>query len=188
MLDGLVQSAPHDPARLAAFTSFGGTAEITGNFTQGEASDLAKLINYGALPVQLKQVNVENVSPTLGKDQLHAGIVAGIIGLVLVAIYMLVFYRLLGLVVIAGILLSGMALYSLITWILPERRSASRSCSRLAGVTGIIVSVGITVDSYIVYFERMKDELRAGRDRALVCRPLVHPRRSAPSSPPTSCR
>ena len=76
---------------------------ISGTSPQGEAEDLAKLINYGALPVQLKKISVENVSPTLGQDQLNAGIVAGIIGLALVALYMLVFYRLLGLVVIAGL-------------------------------------------------------------------------------------
>ena len=100
---------------------------------------------------------------------------------------MLVFYRLLGLVVIVGILLSGMALYSLIAWILPDVLGITIVLS-LAGVTGIIVSVGITVDSYIVYFERMKDEVRTGATvRSCVDR-VVHPRRSAPSSPPTSCR
>ena len=161
VLDGLVQSAPQIQPSDAAFTSFGGTAVISGHFTGGEAGDLAKLINYGALPVQLKKVNVENVSPTLGQDQLDAGIAAGIIGLVLVALYMLVFYRLLGLVVIVGILLSGMALYSLITWILPELFGIQIVLT-LAGVTGIIVSVGVTVDSYIVYYERMKDEVRGG--------------------------
>lgn len=161
VLDGIVQSAPTIQPQSQAFSSFGGTAVISGNFTGGEASDLAKLINYGALPVVLKQVNVEDVSPSLGKDQLHAGIVAGIIGLALVALYMLVFYRLLGVVVIMGILLSGMALYALVSWILPEFFGLTIVLS-LAGVTGIIVSVGVTVDSYIVYFERMKDELRAG--------------------------
>jgi preprotein translocase subunit SecD len=161
VLDGQVQSAPTIQPNDAAFTSFGGTAVISGNFTEGEAETLAKLIHYGALPVTLKRVNVENVSPTLGNDQLHAGILAGIIGLALVAIYMLVFYRLLGLVVIAGILLSGMALYSLVAWFLPEVLNVTIVLS-LAGVTGIIVSVGVTVDSYIVYFERMKDEVRAG--------------------------
>jgi preprotein translocase subunit SecD len=161
VLDGIVQSAPTIQPDQQAFSSFAGKAQISGGFTGGEASDLAKLINYGALPVTLKQVNVENVSPTLGNDQLHAGIIAGIIGLALVAIYMLALYRLLGLVVIAGILLSGMALYSLIAWILPDVLGITIVLS-LAGVTGIIVSVGITVDSYIVYFERMKDELRAG--------------------------
>jgi preprotein translocase subunit SecD len=161
VLDGLVQSAPTIQPTDAAFTSFNGTAVISGSFTQDEADNLAKLIKFGALPVVLKQVNVENVSPTLGNDQLHAGILAGIIGLALVAIYMLVFYRLLGLVVIAGILLSGMALYSLIAWFLPEVLNITVVLS-LAGVTGIIVSVGVTVDSYIVYYERMKDEVRAG--------------------------
>jgi preprotein translocase subunit SecD len=161
VLDGLVQSAPTIQPNDASFTSFGGTAVISGSFTQDEADNLAKLIRFGALPVTLKQVNVENVSPTLGNDQLHAGILAGIIGLALVAIYMLVLYRLLGLVVIAGIVISGMALFSLIAWILPEVLGITIVLS-LAGVTGIIVSVGITVDSYIVYFERMKDEVRAG--------------------------
>jgi preprotein translocase subunit SecD len=158
VLDGIVQSNP-------AFqtSTFGNSVQITGGsngFSQSEAADLAKLINYGALPVVLKQVNVENVSPSLGKDQLHAGILAGIIGLALVAIYMLVFYRLLGLVVIAGIVLSGMALYTLVAWLLPAL--GITIVLGLSGVTGIIVSVGITVDSYIVYFEKMKDELRAG--------------------------
>jgi preprotein translocase subunit SecD len=161
VLDGLVQSAPTIQPDQPAFSSFDGTAVISGRFTQGEAEDLAKLIRFGALPVTLKQVNVENVSPTLGNDQLQAGILAGIIGLALVAVYVLVFYRLLGLVVIAGIVLSGMALYTLIAWILPEVFDVTIVLS-LAGVTGIIVSVGVTVDSYIVYFERMKDEVRAG--------------------------
>ena len=134
-----------------------------------------------------KQVNVENVSPTLGNDQLHAGILAGIIGLALVALYMLVFYRLLGLVVIAGIILSGMALYSLVAWILPEFFGLTIVLS-LAGVTGIIVSVGVTVDSYVVYYERMKDEVRGGRDASARASTGRSPARSAPSSPPTSCR
>ena len=158
VLDGVVQS---NPAFQAA--SFSGPVQISGGtngFSQSEAQDLAKLINYGALPVVLKQVNVENVSPSLGKDQLHAGILAGIIGLALVAIYMLVFYRLLGVVVIAGIMLSGMALFTLVAWLLPAM--GITIVLGLSGVTGIIVSVGITVDSYIVYFEKMKDELRAG--------------------------
>src|SRR5262249_20848730 len=120
VLDGVVQSAPTIQPNDASFTSFNGTAVISGNFTGDKAETLAKLIHYGALPVTFKRVNVENVSPTLGNDQLHAGILAGIIGLTLVAIYMLVFYRLLGLVVIAGIGLSGMALYALIAWFLPE--------------------------------------------------------------------
>ena len=137
--------------------------------------------------MQLKELNVENVSPTLGNDQLRAGIVAGLIGLALVAIYMLVFYRLLGLVVIAGLILTGMALYTLVAWILPESFGLTIVLS-LAGVTGIIVSVGVTVDSYVVYFERIEGR---GARRAPRCAPASTARsrgRSARSSPPTSCR
>ncbi|HEX5587704.1 MAG TPA: protein translocase subunit SecD [Acidimicrobiia bacterium] len=161
VLDGEVRSAPTIQPNDAAFTSFGGTAVISGGaggFSSGDAQDLAKLINYGALPVRLKTVNVEDVSPTLGEDQLRAGIIAGLIGLALVAIYMLVFYRLLGLVVIFGLILSGMTLYTLVTYL----GSSVNLTLTLAGVTGIIVSAGVTVDSYIVYFERLKDEVRAG--------------------------
>jgi preprotein translocase subunit SecD len=153
VLDSVVQSNP-------AFQSpnFTGEVQITGNFTSDDASNLAKLINYGALPVKLEQQTARSVSPTLGQDQLNAGIAAGAIGLALVAIYMLVFYRLLGLVVIAGLLLSGMAIYTLVTF-LGQQISLTLT---LAGVTGIIVSVGVTVDSYIVYYERLKDDVRAG--------------------------
>jgi preprotein translocase subunit SecD len=170
VLDGVVQSNP-------AFQSptFDGDVSITGNFTSTEASDLAKLINYGALPVQLRELTVQNVSPTLGKDQLRAGIIAGVIGLILVSIYMLVLYRILGLVVIVGILISGALLLVVITsfigeWVLGGLSvftggggTSGRPVLTLAGVTGLIVSVGVTVDSYIVYFERLKDEVRSGR-------------------------
>jgi preprotein translocase subunit SecD len=154
VLDGEVYSNP-------AFqtSSFTGDVSITGNFTQSDASDLAKLINYGALPVQLKQLTSENVSPSLGSDQLDAGIAAGIIGLVLVALYMLVYYRLLGGVVILGLMVSAALTYSLISYL---GQSVGLTLT-LAGVTGLIVSVGITVDSYVVYFERLKDEVRTGR-------------------------
>jgi len=167
VLDGIVQSAPTIQPDQNAFSSFNGTAVISGSFTQGEASDLAKLINYGSLPVQLKRLTTENVSPTLGSDQLSAGIIAGILGLALVAVYMLIFYRLLGLVVILGIGVSALLLFALITsvageWIVGAFGGSGKPVLTLAGVTGIIVSVGITVDSYVVYYERMKDELRAG--------------------------
>ncbi|MFM8304757.1 MAG: protein translocase subunit SecD [Actinomycetota bacterium] len=163
VLDGVVQSNP-------AFQSstFDGDVSITGNFTATEASDLAKLINYGALPVQLQELTVQNVSPTLGKDQLSAGIIAGVIGLVLVSIYILVYYRILGLVVIAGILISGALLLVAVTSFIGEAvlgllGGSGRPVLTLAGVTGLIVSIGVTVDSYIVYFERLKDEVRSGR-------------------------
>jgi preprotein translocase subunit SecD len=109
--------------------------------------------------VQLKELTVQNVSPTLGSDQLAAGIAAGIIGLLLVALYMLVYYRLLGAVVIAGLLVSAALIYALISYL----GDAIGLTLTLAGVTGLIVSVGVTVDSYVVYFERLKDEIRTGR-------------------------
>ncbi len=154
VLDGKIQSAP-------AFQtdSFSGDVQITGDFSPSEASDLATIINYGALPVQLKRLTVQNVSPTLGQDQLDAGIAAGIIGLLLVSLYMLAFYRLLGLVVITGISLSFVFIYALVAYL----GSSIGLTLTLAGVTGLIVSVGVTVDSYVVYFERLKDEVRSGR-------------------------
>jgi preprotein translocase subunit SecD len=163
VLDGVAQSNP-------AFQSptFDGPVEISGTFTADEASDLAKLINYGALPVQLQELTVQNVSPTLGKDQLRAGIIAGVVGLILVSLYMLVYYRILGLVVIVGIALSGAMLLVVITSVVGEGLlqflgGSGRPVLTLAGVTGLIVSIGVTVDSYVVYFERLKDEVRSGR-------------------------
>ena len=158
-LDGIVQSAPTIQPDVQAFSSFGGTAQITGNFGQDEASNLAQVINYGALPVRLKVLTTTSVSPTLGQDQLDAGIASGLIGLLLVALYMLVYYRLLGAVVIAGLVLSGGFAYAVVTFFGQQIGLALT----LAGVTGIIVSIGITVDSYVVYFERLKDEVRTGR-------------------------
>ena len=153
-LDGVVQSAPQINAQ-----QFNGRGEITGNFTQRDAKDLALVIRYGSLPVQLTPQTVETVSATLGKDSLAAGIVAGAVGLGLVALYMVLYYRALGLVVWLGLAISGALLYSIITW-LGQTQGLALS---LAGVTGIIVSVGVTVDSYIVYFERLKDEIRGGK-------------------------
>ncbi len=135
------------------------TSQISGSFSEGDAKDLATVLQYGALPVQLKELTTQSVSPTLGTDQLHAGIAAGVIGLALVALYMLVFYRLLGLVVIIGLVLAAMAIYSLISYL----GSSIGLTLTLAGVTGLIVSVGVTVDSYVVYFEKLKDEVRTGR-------------------------
>jgi preprotein translocase subunit SecD len=157
VLDGVVQSAPrfNEP-------NFPGDVTISGSFTQGEASDLANILQYGALPVRFdeKQQTVESVSPTLGSDQLRSGIAAGIVGLALVAIYMLLFYRLLGVVVLLGLLLSAGATYALVAYL---SNSGFNLTLTLAGVTGLIVSVGITVDSYVVYFERLKDEVRSGK-------------------------
>jgi preprotein translocase subunit SecD len=154
-LDGVVQSAPQ--FNTSHFDN--NQVRISGSFSQGEASDLARLLRFGALPVQLKQLTSENVSPTLGRDQLRSGLAAGILGVALVALYMIVYYRLLGLVVWAGIVLSGMALYTLVTYL----GSSVGLTLSLAGITGIIVSLGVTVDSYVVYYERLKDEVRSGK-------------------------
>ncbi|MEO7429580.1 MAG: SecD/SecF family protein translocase subunit, partial [Acidimicrobiales bacterium] len=120
-----------------------------------EAKDLALVLRYGSLPVNLEPQTVQTVSPTLGADSLRAGLLAGLLGLVLVCLYMLVYYRALGLVVVMGLSVWGALNYAII--------SKLGVALSLSGVTGIVVSVGVTVDSYVVYFERLKDELRAGR-------------------------
>jgi preprotein translocase subunit SecD len=161
VLDGVVQSAPVIQGDNQVFESFGGKATISGSFSESEAKDLALVLRYGALPVKFDAENqkVQSVSPTLGKDQLRAGIASGLIGLFLVALFMLAYYRLLGAVVILGLALTGMAVYSLVSYL---GQSIGLTLT-LAGVTGLIVSVGVTVDSYVVYFERLKDEVRTGK-------------------------
>jgi preprotein translocase subunit SecD len=155
VLDGVVQSFP--VIQDSRFDT--NEVQISGNFKEQEARDLALVLKYGALPVPLERQTVQDVSPSLGKEQLRAGIVAGLLGLGLVAVYMLVYYRLLGVVIWAGLLLAAGALYVLTSWL----GNVIGLTLTLSGVTGIIVSVGITVDSYVVYFERLKDEVRSGK-------------------------
>jgi preprotein translocase subunit SecD len=153
-LDGVVQSAPTINQGIT-----GQDITISGSFTSKEAHNLALVLRYGSLPIQLISQTAQSVSPTLGKDQLKAGIVSGLIGLILVALYMIFFYRILGLVVWTGIALTALTFFALVSWL-----SAHQGLTlTLAGVTGIIVSVGVTVDSYVVYFERLKDEVRTGK-------------------------
>jgi preprotein translocase subunit SecD len=157
-LDGVVISAP-----VIQASAFHGTAVISGSnsapFTESQASSLANVLKYGSLPVRFVPQSVQTVSASVGSDSLRAGLAAGVGGLVLVMIYMLFYYRALGLVVLAGLGLGGAILYSMLA-LLSQTNSLALT---LAGVTGIIVSIGITVDSYVVYFERLKDEVRAGR-------------------------
>ncbi len=157
-LDGVVESAPTIQA-----SSFHGTAVISGSsaapFTSAQATALANELKYGSLPVRFVPQSVQTVSATIGKDSLRAGLLAGIGGIAVVMIYMLIYYRALGLVVLVGLGVGGALLYSILT----QLSYSSGLTLTLAGVTGIIVSVGITVDSYVVYFERLKDEVRAGR-------------------------
>jgi preprotein translocase subunit SecD len=139
-LDGVVKSAPNINAQ-----TFNGRGQITGQFTERDAKDLALVLKYGALPVQLEPQTVENVSATLGKDALRAGLIAGAVGIGLVALYMVLYYRALGLVVWLGLGITGALLYSLVS---------------LLGTTS---GLALTLASYIVYFERLKDEVRTGR-------------------------
>jgi preprotein translocase subunit SecD len=160
-LDGVVQSAPLIQPTQATFTSFDGQGTINGgNMTEADAKSLAQAMEFGSLPVRLKELTTQTVSPTLGKSALKAGLGAGIAGLILVLLYVLFYYRALGAVVIAGLALTAALLWAIISAL--GHTSFSPSFD-LAGITGLIVSIGITVDSYIVYFERLKDETRAGR-------------------------
>ena len=159
-LDGEVYSAPFIQPTQSSFTSFDGKGEISGSLTQADAQNLAQAMNFGALPVVLKAATSETVSATLGHSALVAGLGAGIAGLILVLLYVLFYYRGLGLVVISGLLFTAMMLWAIISAL--GHTSVAPSFD-LAGITGLIVSIGITVDSYIVYFERLKDETRSGR-------------------------
>ena len=159
-LDGTVYSAPLIQPSQAAFSSFDGKGEISGSLTQADADSLAQAMNFGSLPIRLKELTSQTVSPTLGKSSLKAGLGAGAAGLALVLLYVLLYYRALGAVVISGLALTAALLWAIISAL--GHTSFSPSFD-LAGITGLIVSIGITVDSYIVYFERLKDETRSGR-------------------------
>jgi len=155
VLDGVVKSAPNINTN-----KFNGKGQITGTFSEREAKDLALVLRYGSLPVELVTQQRQTVSPSLGKESLKAGLIAGGIGLALVLLYMILYYRALGIVVLLGLTVSGGLLYSILTYL---SKSSFGLALSLAGATGVIVSVGVTVDSYIVYFERLKDDLRSGR-------------------------
>jgi len=154
VLDGLVVSAPRINEPIPS-----GNAQITGSFTQLEAQDLANVLKYGALPLAFDRGEVQQISPTLGADQLNAGLIAGGLGMLLVFLYSLLYYRGLGLVTVGSLLVAGSFVYVLFLllgkWI--------GFTLTLAGIAGAIVAIGVTADSFIVYFERVRDELREGR-------------------------
>ncbi len=158
-LDGQVISAPITQPTQSSWSSFNGSVQISGSFSENEAKTLATQLNYGSLPVKLDRLTVQTVSPSLGKSSLEAGLISGLAGLLLVLLYVVFYYRMLGLVVISGLAVTGALLWSIVA-LLGQSFNVTID---LAGVIGIIVSIGITVDSYIVYFERLKDEARAGR-------------------------
>lgn len=140
-------------------SSYTGGVQISGSFAESEAKNLARVLRSGALPVELTTQTVQNVSPTLGSDSLRAAIVSGLVGVALVLLFMILYYRLLGVVVVAGVVVSGALIWSVISLL----SKTSGLALSLSGITGIIISVGVTVDSYVVFFERLKDEVRAGR-------------------------
>jgi len=157
VLDGVVQSSPEVQGAIT-----GGTGEITlgssGNL-EAEAKNLSVVLNSGALPVELKRQEVQTVSPLLGKESLRQGILAGVVGLVLLMLYLAFYYRLLGIVT-----WFGMAIWAVLALGLVSLLGHTVGYAlTLAGVAGIIVSLGITADSYIVFYERLKDEVRHGK-------------------------
>ena len=154
VLDGLVVSAPRINEAIPS-----GTAQITGSFTQLEAQDLANVLKYGALPLAFDRGEVQQVSPTLGADQLNAGLLAGALGLLLVVIFTLLYYRALGFVTVGSLAIAGLMLY-LLFLLMGEWIGFTLT---LAGIAGAIVAIGVTADSFIVYFERVRDEMREGR-------------------------
>ena len=156
VLDGLVISAPSlKPGVIIS----DGKAVISGNFTRESAASLANQLNFGSLPISFTVQSEEQISATLGSEQLRMGLIAGLIGLVLVVVYSMFQYRALGLVTVSSLVVSATITYAIITllsWLYGYRLS-------LPGVAGLIVAIGITADSFIVYFERIRDELREGR-------------------------
>ncbi|MGZ4167628.1 MAG: protein translocase subunit SecD [Solirubrobacteraceae bacterium] len=133
----------------------GGGADITGGFTSQTASDLATQLRLGALPINLKRISESQVSATLGQQALHQGLVAGAVGLIIVAIFLIAYYRLLGVIAVAGLAVYGLYFYALIK-LIPITLT-------LAGIAGLILTIGVAADANIVIFERVKEEIRAGR-------------------------
>ncbi|WP_327120552.1 protein translocase subunit SecD [Streptomyces sp. NBC_01341] len=152
-LDGEVVSAPQVNETLS------GSAEISGSFTQQSAEDLANVLSYGALPLSFSEDTVTTVTAALGGEQLHAGLIAGAIGLGLVVIYLVAYYRGLALIALLSLLASGILTYTIMALLGP----AIGFALNLPAVCGAIVAIGITADSFIVYFERIRDEIREGR-------------------------
>ncbi len=153
VLDDVVQSAP-----IVQAPSFSGSVSISG-MNESEARSLARVIDRGSFPVRVEPATVQTVSPTLGQDSLTASIFAGLVGVGLVLVMLIIFDRYLTLLVLAGMAVWGMLIYTISAFI----SETANYALTLAGVTGIIVSIGMTVDSYVIYFERLKDEVRHGR-------------------------
>jgi preprotein translocase subunit SecD len=162
VLDGIVLSPPTMEGVIT-----NGEAQITGDFSEAEATGLATSLKFGALPIQFSDdlIETQTVGPSLAGNQLSAGLAAGALGLGLVMLYCLVYYRGLGLVVLASLFVAAAWTYALVL-LLSESAGFALS---LPGVAGLIVGVGITADSFIVYFERIRDEMRDGKSMRVAC-------------------
>ncbi|MGD7787846.1 protein translocase subunit SecD [Propionibacteriaceae bacterium Y1700] len=154
VLDGKSISAPSVQNPIP-----GGQAQISGSFTQESAQNLANILKYGSLPLAFDMSSVENVSPTLGGEQLRAGMIAGIIGLALVLVYALLYYRGLALVVVTSLAMAAALTYAIMVLL----GTSMGFALNLPGIAGAIVAIGTTADSFIIYFERIRDEVRDGR-------------------------
>jgi len=153
-LDGAVQTAPTVNAVIP-----NGQAQISGSFNQQSANDLANVLKYGALPLSFTQSTLETITPTLGAQYLHLGLLAGAIGLLLVLLYCVLYYRGLGIVAVGSLLVAGLLTYGMLC-LLGHTISYTLT---LAGIAGAIIAIGITADSFVVFFERIRDEMRDGR-------------------------
>jgi preprotein translocase subunit SecD len=158
VLDGDVQSAPETSSPITA-----GNVEITGpqpaGFTQAQASQLANVLKYGQLPLTFTPYSISSISAQLGHDSLVAGLFAGIIGLIVVIIYLFMYYRGLGLVSVSSLLIAALLAYLAVV-LLSKYQNFTME---LSGIAGLIVAIGITADSFIVFFERLRDEVREGK-------------------------
>ena len=157
VLDGKVVSAATVNALDLASNPNG--FQISGSFTHSQASTLALQLRYGALPVEFQPATLETVSATLGSSSLHAGLVSGLVGLLLVALYMVIFYRMLGVVAILSLLTSTAVVWTTISYLGTHNGLALT----LAGITGIIVSIGVAVDSNVVFYEHLREDMTKGR-------------------------
>ena len=173
VLDGQLQGTP--PQVQSAISNSGQINGGTGGFSQSQATTLADVLKYGSLPLSFHNLYTSSVSPSLGSDQLSAGLFAALVGLLLVVIYSFLYYRGLGLVSVLSLAIA--ALLSYLSVVLLSRYEGFTLS--LAGVAGLIVAIGITADSFIVYFERLRDEVREGRSlRAAVERGWTRARRT----------
>ena len=154
VLDGEVISSPVVEGAMTT-----GTAEITGSFTESQATLLANQLSYGALPLTFTKQSILTISPELGSDQLHAGLLAGAIGLLLVVLYCLLYYRGLAVVAVSSLIIASVLVFEAIVLLGKYEGLALE----LSGVAGLIVAIGITADSFVVFFERLRDEVRDGR-------------------------